>query len=211
MELQDIYNGIKELLEHHSLVDLKQIQERFGQFSERRLQGLLKLLQDGGIIVRNKKLGYRLGRKESTSEKILELANAAHEKNVHHRKALEDMIFYAQAGACRWKVLLEYFDEESAWEHCKHCDNCMNPPEQALELALPHRGINVPNKEEAKAPLQEELAVGTTVSVPKRGKGQVIGCNADMVTIAFPKGEEGTYLKDYVEVAASSSRGGCFA
>jgi ATP-dependent DNA helicase RecQ len=167
---------------------------------------LLKLLQDRGIIVRNKNLGYRLGKKENPSEKILEVANTAHEKDVHHRKALEDMVFYAQAGACRWKVLLKYFEEESAWEHCKHCDNCLEPPEQALELAQPDRRISFPEEKEVKAPSQEELAVGVTVSVPKRGEGQVIERTADMVTIAFPTGEEGTYLKDYVEVAGSSSQ-----
>lgn len=204
-ELKNIYKGIRELLEHHSVVDLSQIHERFSQFSERRLQILLKLLEDSGIIVRNKNLGYCLGKKEDPSEKLLELANTAHEKDVHHRKALEDMVFYAQAGACRWKVLLEYFEEESAWEHCKHCDNCLVPPEQVLDLALPDRSTNVPKEKEAKAPLQEELAVGTAVFVPKRGEGKVVDRNSDMVTVAFPEGEEGTYLNDYVEVVAASS------
>lgn len=204
-ELKGVYRGITELLEHHSVVELSQIQERFSQFSKRKLQILLKLLQDRGIIVRNKNLGYRLGKKENPSEKILEVANTAHEKDVHHRKALEDMVFYAQAGACRWKVLLKYFEEESAWEHCKHCDNCLEPPEQALELAPPDQRTNL-HEEQAKAPSQEELAIGVSVSVPKRGQGQVIGCTADMVTIAFPEGEEGTYLRDHVEVAGSSSQ-----
>ena len=204
-ELKGVYRGITELLEHHSVVELGQIHERFNQFSERKLQILLKLLQDRGIIVRNKTLGYRLGKKENPSEKILEVANTAHEKDIHHRKALEDMIFYAQAGACRWKVLLEYFEEESAWEHCNHCDNCLEPPEQALELGSADQPTSI-DKEEAKASLQEELTVGITVSVPKRGQGRVIACTADMVTIAFPAGEEGTYLRDHVEVAGNSSQ-----
>ena len=204
-ELKGVYRGITELLEHHSVVELSQIHERFNQFSERKLQILLKLLQDRRIIVRSKTLGYRLGKKENPSEKILEVANTAHEKDIHHRKALEDMIFYAQAGACRWKVLLEYFEEESAWEHCNHCDNCLEPPEQALELGSADQPTSI-DKEEAKASLQEELTVGITVSVPKRGQGRVIACTADMVTIAFPAGEEGTYLRDHVEVAGNSSQ-----
>jgi ATP-dependent DNA helicase RecQ len=204
-ELKNIYTGIEELLEHHSVIDLTQIHERFGHLSVRRLQILLKLLQDSGVIVRNKNLGYRIGKQATPAEKILELANEVHDKDVHQRKALEDMVFYAQAGACRWKVLLEYFEEESGWEHCKHCDNCLEPPEQALALASPDQSTNVPEENEEKAPLQQELAVGTAVSVPKRGVGTVIDRNADMVTIAFPNGEEGTYLKDYVEVAAASS------
>jgi ATP-dependent DNA helicase RecQ len=202
-ELKNIYKGIGELLEHHSGVDLSQIHEKFDRLSQRRLQILLKLLQDGGVIVRSK-LGYRLGKIEDPSGKIRGLASAVHENDVHQREALEDMVFYAQAGACSWKVLLEYFEEESTWENCKHCDNCLEPPEQALELASPDQCTTVPKENEAKGPLQQELAVGTAVSVPKRGEGKVVGGNADMVTIAFPNGEEGIYIKGYIEVAASS-------
>jgi ATP-dependent DNA helicase RecQ len=38
------------------------------------------------------------------------------------------MVFYAQTGLCRWRVLLEYFDQEPPFEgeHCGHCDNCLN-------------------------------------------------------------------------------------
>ena len=80
------------------------------------------------------------------------------------------------------------------------------PPEQALELAQPDRRISFPEEKEVKAPSQEELAVGVTVSVPKRGEGQVISSNADIIKIVFPNGEEGTYLKNYVKATGSASQ-----
>jgi ATP-dependent DNA helicase RecQ len=82
------------------------------------------------------------------------------------------------SGGTKWKVVLKYFEEESAWEHCKHCDNCLEPLAQAPELAQPNRRINFPKEKEVKSPTQEELAIGVTVSVPKRGQGQVIGCTS---------------------------------
>jgi ATP-dependent DNA helicase RecQ len=202
-ELQDVYNRIQGLLADQPAVEFSQLCERLSRFSVRRLQILLKLLEDSGIIARNKKLGYRLGKSGGASERIIELANRASEEDIHHRKALESMIFYAQAGACRWRVLLEYFEEELACEHCGHCDNCLEPPERALESSAPDQSANISEEKEVKIHLQQEVAIGATVSVPKRGEGQVISSNADMIKIVFPNGEEGTYLKNYVKVAGS--------
>ena len=34
------------------------------------------------------------------------------------------MVFYGQTGHCRWKVLLENFDEAERLSSCGSCDNC---------------------------------------------------------------------------------------
>lgn len=39
---------------------------------------------------------------------------------------------YAVSGACRWKLLLDYFgDEVEGFEQCCACDHCLNPPQLA--------------------------------------------------------------------------------
>ena len=48
------------------------------------------------------------------------------------RAKLERMILYAQSAACRWKLLLDYFDEGSDFERCGVCDNCLTPMEERL-------------------------------------------------------------------------------
>jgi ATP-dependent DNA helicase RecQ len=46
------------------------------------------------------------------------------------REKLERMSGYAQSAVCRWKLLLEYFNEADGFERCGDCDNCRNPPEE---------------------------------------------------------------------------------
>ena len=46
------------------------------------------------------------------------------------RDKLERMAAYAQSAACRWKLLLDYFDEGDGFERCGDCDNCKHPPEE---------------------------------------------------------------------------------
>ena len=46
------------------------------------------------------------------------------------REKLERMAAYAQSAVCRWKLLLEYFNEAEGFERCGDCDNCRNPPEE---------------------------------------------------------------------------------
>ena len=53
------------------------------------------------------------------------------------------MAAYAESGQCRWKVLLDYFNEGDGFERCETCDNCRRtiepivvpPPDPAAEEA----------------------------------------------------------------------------
>jgi len=51
------------------------------------------------------------------------------------RAKLERMIQYAQSAACRWKILLDYFDEGAGFEQCGTCDNCVTPMEARIAAA----------------------------------------------------------------------------
>ena len=91
---------------------------------------MLKLLEEGGILRRDKALpsaqkGCESRRPGKTDERCRQEAG-------HEREALERMGILRPERLCRWKVLLECFDEEVEWNHCGHCDNCINPPENAL-------------------------------------------------------------------------------
>jgi ATP-dependent DNA helicase RecQ len=48
------------------------------------------------------------------------------------RGKLERMQQYAQSAACRWKLLLDYFNEATDLERCGVCDNCVTPMEERL-------------------------------------------------------------------------------
>jgi len=48
------------------------------------------------------------------------------------RAKLERMQLYAQSAACRWKLLLDYFNEGADFDRCGVCDNCVTPMEERL-------------------------------------------------------------------------------
>jgi ATP-dependent DNA helicase RecQ len=196
-ELHQIYKAIQKLLVEQETVEFEQLREQTGHPSVRRLQVILQILEEGGIVWRDKQLGYRLKKKDAKTEDLVQLAEAAGRKGDHDRQALERMVFYAQSGFCRWKVLLEYFNEEVDWDHCGHCDNCMNPPEKAL-LPLPTSDQKA--RAEAKPASTPSFPAGATVKVPKAGKGQVLSSTDEMVTIIFPDSQKRTFLKNHVEL-----------
>lgn len=45
------------------------------------------------------------------------------------REQLQQMIHYAESGACRRASLLSYFSEDYGQDNCDGCDNCQNPRE----------------------------------------------------------------------------------
>jgi RecQ family ATP-dependent DNA helicase len=52
------------------------------------------------------------------------------------REKLERMVAYAQSATCRWRLLLEYFNEAvDDLEKCGVCDNCVVPPEERYASA----------------------------------------------------------------------------
>lgn len=179
--------------------EFKQLHKAIGRFSIPALQVILKLLEDGGVLERDNHLGYRLLKKDMKSDDLNKLAETSGRKHAHDRHALERMVFYAQSGFCRWKVLLEYFHEEVEWDQCGHCDNCLSPPQTKLR----HTPKAIRNRRDSrmvkKAPTAPLFPVGTTVQVPKVGKGQVVSTTDDMVTIVFPDSQTRTFLKSFVK------------
>ncbi len=214
-ELHEVYSAMQNLLIEHSTAKFDAIHRKVKQFSVRKLQVLMKLLQEAGIITRGRRMGYYLGNKDLSSEKLIQLANASSEKDQHDRQSLEHMVSYAQSGYCRWKVLLEYFSEETEWEHCDHCDNCLEPPAGALaptHVALEQgskgqkNSISGKNLPEGTVTQSPDFAVGMAVQVPQLGKGQVVSSTEEMITILFPDSQKRNFLKSYVKPLLNTPR-----
>ncbi|MDH0865793.1 RecQ family ATP-dependent DNA helicase [Mitsuaria sp. GD03876] len=53
------------------------------------------------------------------------------------RQRLEQMVSYAQSGRCRWRLILEAFDEAAGFDRCHGCDSCerMDAHERAAAKA----------------------------------------------------------------------------
>ena len=120
------------------------------------------------------------------------LAHGYADKALQDREKLERMVFYAQTGICRWRVLLEYFGETLPGERCGTCDNCRR--EQRAERRVPA----APLRQAMRKRPRREYARGDTVRVPRFGLGTVRATAGNEITVEFPNGEARTFLQGYV-------------
>jgi ATP-dependent DNA helicase RecQ len=192
-DLGAIYAAIQSLAIDHPRISGQQLQEHLEEIPETRVQVSLKLLKDGGMLEQDEHLDYRLTRQRVKQKELRLLVDTYRDKRSHDQEALERMVFYAQTGFCRWKVLLEYFGEAVEWSHCGVCDNCRQPPEQALSPE--HVRHHAPPR-----PARPSMPdVGSAVRVAKYGEGRVVSSANDKVTIRFPDSRTRTFLRDFVE------------
>lgn len=196
-DLSSVYSALQALSANGSFVSFARLHEELEELSDARLQVSLKLLRDGGLQEQNEELAYRVTGIRAKPKDLARLVETYRDKTARDHEALERMVFYAQTGFCRWKVLIDYFGEEADWTHCGGCDNCRQPPEQALSPE--HiRDHAPPSLRDDKDPLPD---VGTAVRVPKYGEGRVVSSAGDKVTIIFPDRQTKTFLRDYVKAA----------
>lgn len=196
-DLGTIYSALQALAAEDRNFTLERLQGAVEQVSDTRLQVALKLLKDGGVVTQEGSLHYRLARDKVKSSELAAMVDVYREKSARDHDALERMVFYAQTGFCRWKILLEYFGEHAESSHCGVCDNCRQPPEQALSPEhVRHHAP--PASRAAKARLPD---VGSPVKVAKYGEGRVVSSTGDKITISFPDSQTRTFLRDYVQPA----------
>lgn len=191
-DISRVYSALQELGAQTAPVTLERLEEALDDVHENRLQVALKLLKDGELLRQDEQLSFQLLRANAKAKELRQLVEVYRDKSTRDHDALGRMVFYAQTGFCRWKVLLEYFGEEAEWSHCGVCDNCRQPPEQALSPE--HVRDHAPPVQVEKGP-----EVGQAVKVARYGEGRVVASSGDKVTISFPNSETRTFLRNYVE------------
>jgi ATP-dependent DNA helicase RecQ len=196
-ELTAVVRALEQADEPLSLAALD---EQLPELARNHVVVALNLLRDGGIAAADRAHAWRLRRGAEANRDALEgLARAYEEKAERDHEALERMVFYAQTGFCRWRVLLEYFEEPLPFEQrCGHCDNCLRPPVQPS--ATP---ATTAPPASADAPASEGPAFkpGEFVQVPRYGDGKVVSATSDEVTVAFPDKTRRSFLAAYVKPA----------
>jgi ATP-dependent DNA helicase RecQ len=112
--------------------------------------------------------------------------------------ALERMVFFAQTGFCRWKVLLEGFGETlpGGAERCGQCDNCVRLASQVVEQLDEPEWISRLIEVRA-APAAFEI--GQAVKVPRYGEGVVAAIRGDEIAVKFPDRSTRTFLAAFLK------------
>jgi ATP-dependent DNA helicase RecQ len=88
-----------------------------------RIRVILSLLKDGKVVRERRGARFVLTR-DVTQDELVALAREWPARAEADREKLERMEAYARSARCRWRVLSEYFGEDSPGELCGACDNC---------------------------------------------------------------------------------------
>lgn len=156
-----------------------------------KLQVAASLLRRLRIATQDSEGRLRLLKGTLDRKSLHALATAYQDKREQDRSMLEHMVFYAQTGRCRWQVLLEHLEGESALD-CGHCDNC-------LRLAQ-HRPTETAEEDGAAGSPRERarFSAGDQVKAKRYGRGTVVAADALSVTIEFGPGVRRSFQPDFV-------------
>jgi len=141
----------------------------------------------------------RLLRRDLEGDALRKLMAAYRDKRDQDRQTLERMVFYAQTGQCRWRLLLEHLEGEASFERCRHCDNCLRiaRQEEALERAAKADATG----QESEGPARAVFAAGDIVMVRRYGRGEVRQASATEVTVAFADNSLRNFQPEFVKKA----------
>jgi ATP-dependent DNA helicase RecQ len=194
-DIAQIYTALVEAGAQREPVAYAELDEKTPGIPRNKLKVALKLIKDAGHVRQDRNLRYSLTAPDVEPDALARLGEEYGRKSESDREKLERMIFYAQTAFCRWRVLLEYFEEAEDFDRCGTCDNCRDPPELRI--------VPKPQRPRWARRLVPATAVpfknGDRVRVPRYGEGRVESATAEQVEIVFPNGKKRQFLCAYVE------------
>ncbi|MEG0043947.1 MAG: RecQ family ATP-dependent DNA helicase, partial [Massilia sp.] len=177
------------------------LDEALADLADSSIKVCIKLLKDAKLIRQNRKLEYTAASAEPKPGIFDKLAAVYVQKQEHDKHALEQMVSYAVSGFCRWKLILDYFDDKVAgFQHCCKCDNCLNPPALSLTEGIEIRDDEFDHEPVAGVPAPK-FAVGARACSAKYGEGVVTAVAGDQITLDFADGESRTFMVDFLTPA----------
>jgi len=218
-DVADLYGALQSRGAGDAAWTLATLQEALDR-PKAKLQVALRLLRHQGIVAQGRDGRLTLTRAGLDAAALETLLQSYRHKRESDRAMLERMVFYGQTGRCRWKVLLDNFDESEGFESCGTCDNCIRI---AAALAAAERererdgeaveadavvaraaGTGLESAAgAAQAPVSAPGAAslperGEIVSVPRYGRGIVDAVDAEGVAVVFPEGSRRVFLAAFV-------------
>ncbi|HEX2541701.1 MAG TPA: ATP-dependent DNA helicase RecQ [Caldimonas sp.] len=196
-DVADLYGALQQGRDRGEPWTLAALQEALDR-PKAKLQVALRLLRHQGVVRQDREGRLSLTRAGLDADALEKLLETYREKREHDREMLERMVFYGQTGHCRWKVLLENFDEAERLSACGTCDNCARIAAAfAAAQSSAAREDDRPEPASARADAPA-FARGDPVTVPRYGRGLVDACDAEGVTVVFPGGERRMFLASFV-------------
>lgn len=195
--VNDLVMVVRALERLNVPLSVAQIDDAAPGLTRNRIAVALNLLHDGGLVAADRFRHWRLVPGRYADEAALAGMAAEYERKAERdHEALERMVFYAQTGFCRWRVLLEYFEEPLPFEgRCGHCDNCLKPS----PLAQPVLAADPLRRPKAQPRPEPAFRPGDLVTVARYGEGKVVSAFGEEVTVQFPNRKKRVFLPSFVQ------------
>ena len=190
-----VLNAVREADRLRVPLTLKQIASAL-PVALTKVQVALQLLKEGGVVRTNGRRELQLAPVACDDDTVRQWAEEYRGRDERDRAALERMVFYAQTGFCRWKVLLEHFGEGQGFERCGRCDNCVSPP---LRRLTPPKRRSTTIRAARSRPAYRP---GDFAHVQRYGVGRVVAATSSSVTLEFPDGSTRNFVPQFVRPAA---------
>ena len=224
-DVADLYGALQGRAAADGAWTLEALQQALDR-PRAKLQVALRLLRHQGVVAQERDGSLTLTRAGLDADALDKLLLSYRKKRESDRAMLERMVFYGQTGRCRWKVLLDNFDESEGFESCGTCDNCIRiaaafaaaereqerdrdagdshaagAEAQSSRGAIAARAAS-PGAAPAASSLPER---GEIVSVPRYGRGIVDAVDAEGITVVFPEGSRRVFLAAFVRRHSASA------
>ncbi|MEJ8851581.1 RecQ family ATP-dependent DNA helicase [Variovorax rhizosphaerae] len=164
-----------------------------------KVQVALALLRQRRIVRQGADGSLQLLRPAVAAQVMHEMLASYRAKREHDQAALEGMVCYAQAGACRWQLLLAHLEGEAPRERCGTCDNCRRIALFEAQSGQPGEGCDTGSEPIKLAPPANPIFLPqASVRVKRYGVGQVVAADALAVDIEFADGSKRSFHPDFV-------------
>ncbi|HVG19142.1 MAG TPA: ATP-dependent DNA helicase RecQ [Blastocatellia bacterium] len=127
-----VYDCLRRLKADERGARLAMIQESADAVAKTKVRVILSAMKEMGLVKEGRAAQFKLLKGGLGPGELARISKQYEEKGEKDREKLERMMLYAQSGACRWKLLLEYFGEEEDSDRCGNCDNCLHPLEEQI-------------------------------------------------------------------------------
>jgi ATP-dependent DNA helicase RecQ len=216
-ELTRVYRCLEDLGARKSAVTSAQLQEAVAPMAKTKAKVVLARLKEAGIV-REPRVGRLQLARVMSPKQVEELAAEWTRRAEKDREKLDRMESYARSALCRWRVLRDYFGDESKEQRCGVCDNCRRGlAEQADVLAPSISGeqaeeeLATARSNNGKGRAEQETAaadfeVGDRVRLPKYGDGKVEAVEGESLVVRFPGGRSRKFKSEFARPVSRSGQ-----
>jgi ATP-dependent DNA helicase RecQ len=215
-ELTRVYQCLEDLGARKSAVTSAQLHEAVAPLAKTKAKVVVARLKEAGIL-REPRVGRLQLARVMSSKQVEELAAEWTRRAEKDREKLDRMESYARSALCRWRVLRDYFGDESEEQRCGVCDNCRRGLAEQAEVLAP--SISGEREEEELATARSnngrgqaeqdaaaDFEVGDRVRLPKYGDGKVEAVEGESLVVRFPGGRSRKFKSEFARPVSRSGQ-----